>query len=203
MAILGLPDDPAQQKRLLVGVIPLLLLSAYWFFLHGDARQEVIDMESRVERLESMNTRARVQATQSRELEERLQQFERHISRLEDLVPRREEVSQLLNQINQRAEQVGVEVARFNPGAADVGTHYNRRTFEMTVLGSYHEIGRFLSEIGSLPRIITPTELSVIPNNIRSNGDGQMLEASFLIETYVLPDASQRAAANQGASSGA
>jgi type IV pilus assembly protein PilO len=203
MALLGLPDDPAQQKRLLVGVIPLLLLAGYWFFMHEDARLEVTAMETRVERLESMNARARVQATQSQQLEERLQQFERHILRLEDLVPRGEEVSQLLNQINQRAEQVGVEVARFMPGQTDVGTHYNRRTFEMSVLGTYHEIGRFLSEIGSLPRIITPVELSIIPNNVRNSGDGQLLEASFLIETYVLPDASQRAAASEGASSGA
>lgn len=203
MALLGLPDDPAQQKRVLFGVIPLLILGAYWFFLHGDYRQEVTDMETRLERLETMNGRARVQATQSAQLEERLQVFERHIERLEHLVPRSEEVSQLLNQIHQRAEQVGVEVAAFRPGQTNVGAHYNRRTFEMTVLGQYHEIGRFLSEVGSLPRIITPIDLTLVANTSRNQEDGRLLEASFLIETYVMPNASQRAAANSGATPGA
>jgi type IV pilus assembly protein PilO len=192
MAIFGLPDDPAKQKRVALAVLPFLVLGAYWYFLHGSYREEVERMETRLERLETRNAQARARASDSMELEERLEHFERHIVRLEQLVPRSEEVSQLLNQIHQRAEQVGVEVARFTPGRTDPGPHYNRRTFEMTVLGSYHDIGRFLGEIGSLPRIITPTGLQLSTNNI-ARLEGTTLEASFRIETYVLPDAAQRA----------
>ena len=61
---------------------------------------------------------------------------------------------------------------------------------------------QFLTEVGSLPRIITPTQLSVVPNNARARGGGQMLQASFLIETYVLPDR-PAAPAQQGARAGA
>lgn len=185
---LGLPSDPAQQKRLLIGAAPLLLLFGYWYFLHGDYTAEAEALQTRYEQLETLNANARMRSTQSRQLEERLAQFERHIDRLEDLVPRGEEVSQLLNQISERATEVGVEVARFNPGDTDIGTHYNRRTFQMTVLGSYHDIARFLSEIGSLPRIITPRELTLAPNNLRESRTGVLLEASFMIETYVLPE---------------
>ncbi len=193
MGLLGLPDDPAKQKRLLLGILPFVLVVGYWHFLHGDYTHEVEQMETRLERLERSNTQARLRESEGRELEERLVQFERHILRLEQLVPRSEEVSQLLNQIHQRAQQVGVDVARFTPGRTDPGPHYNRRVFEMTVMGSYHDIGRFLTEVGSLPRIITPTELRMIVNNNRPGpGDGPMLEASFRIETYVLPDPADR-----------
>lgn len=185
--MLGLPNDPAKQKRIFVALIPLLVLGGYWYFLHGDYRQEVDRMETRLERLESSNAQARARAPQSQELEERLEQFERHVIRLEQLVPRSEEVSQLLNQIHQRAEQVGVEVARFTPGRTDPGPHYNKRIFEMTVLGSYHSIGRFLSEVGSLPRIITATQLRIQPNTV-ARIEGMTLEASFRIETYILPE---------------
>lgn len=185
---LGLPKDPAQQKRLLIGLVPLLLVFAYWYFLHGDYTQEVADMRTRLENLETMNASARLRSTQSRELEERLQQFERHIDRLEDLVPRGEEVSQLLFQINQRAEQMGVEVVRFTPGQTSPGAHYNRRTYEMTVRGTYHNIGRFLSDIGGLPRIITPTRLALSTSNTPGRGGVQLLEGSFELVTYILPD---------------
>lgn len=192
----GLPDDPAKQKRLALGLLPILLVAGYWYFLHNDYTQEVEAMQTRLERLEARNAQARQREPQSLELEERLEQFERHIVRLEQLVPRSEEVSQLLDQIHQRAQQVGVEVARFNPGTTHAGPHYNRRTFDMTVIGSYHEIGRFLTEVGSLPRIITPTDLRLSTNNIRAGRDGgPMLEASFRIETYVLPDSGRRAVA--------
>lgn len=199
---LGLPDDPAQQRRFLIGVLPLLLLFAYWYFLHGDYVEEVDTLRTRLERLETQNSQARLRAPQSQQLEERLAQFERHIQRLEQLVPRSEEVSRLLNTISERADEIGVVVARFAPGATAAGTHYNRRAFEMTVLGSYHEIARFLSEIGSLPRIITPINLNVVPNNERDQEAGRSLQASFLIETYVLPEP-QAVPANEGASTGA
>lgn len=182
---LGLPEDPVQQRRLLIGLVPLLLVFGYWYFLHGDYVEELQAMETRQESLERQNAQARVRAPQSRQMEERLMQFERHIERLEQLVPRDEEVSQLLSTISQRADQIGVTVARFTPGQTTTGNHYNRRTFEMTVRGEYHEIGRFLSEIGSLQRIITPTDLSLTP--LTREGDASELQASFFIETYVLP----------------
>jgi Tfp pilus assembly protein PilO len=191
---LGLPSDPAKQKRLLIGMLPILLVAAYVYFLHGDYTAEVDGMRTRLERLEARNAQARLREPESLALEERLEQFERHVVRLEQLVPRSEEVSQLLDQIHQRAQQVGVDVGRFNPGRTDPGPHYNRRVFEMTVFGSYHDIARFLTEVGSLPRIITPTEFRMITNNTRTDRDGLTLEASFRIETYVLPDSGQRAA---------
>jgi type IV pilus assembly protein PilO len=185
---LELPKDPAKRNRLFLGVIALVVLGAYWYFLHTGYVEEADAMELRIEQLEARNAQARARAPQSRDLEERLEQFERHIVRLEQLVPRSEEVPQLLDQIHQRAEQVGVEIARFAPGQTTSGDHYNRRVFQMTVLGSYHNIGRFLAEVGSLPRIITATDLTVSPNNVRAGTLGPMLEASFRIETYVLPD---------------
>ena len=200
---LGLPDDPAQQKRLLIGLVPLLLLFGYWYFLHGTYTEELEGMQTRLENLEAQNATARIRSTQGQQLEERLVLFERHIDRLEDLVPRNEEVSQLLNQINERAEQVGVEVAVFRPGGTSVGPHYNRRTFELSVYGTYHNIGRFLSEIGSLPRIITPVNLEVISRNEQDRSGGQLLEASFQVVTYVLPDATGAGQPNAGASAGA
>ena len=177
-----------------------MLLFAYWYFLHGDYVQEVDTMRTRLESLEAANSQARMLAPQSRQLEERLSELERHITRLEQLVPRSEEVSGLLRTISERADQIGVEIARFTPGETSRGTHYNRRTFELTVLGPYHDIGRFLSSIGSLNRIITPIGLSMEPNSVRF--EEPTLEASFIIETYVLPDPSQ-VPANQGGNQGA
>ena len=198
---LGLPDDPKQQQRLLIGLIPLILLFGYWYFLHQGFVEEADAMQTRLESLEASNSQARMLAPQGRQLEERLAELERHIDRLEQLVPRGEEVSGLLDRINQRAGEIGVELARFTPGATDRGPHYNRRTFQMTVMGKYHDIGRFLAAIGSLNRIITPIDLSMMPNNLpaaQTRGEGQTLEATFQIETYVLPDENQGGAAQGG-----
>lgn len=197
---LGLPEDPAKQKKLLIGMLPLLLAFGYWYFLHPGYAQELQAMETRLATLETSNARARAASAQSRQLDERLKRFERHVDRLEQLVPRSEEVSDLLNQITQSAANVGVEVSIFRPGQTVPTQHYNRRTFELTVLGGYHNIIRFLTDIGSLPRIITPVDFEVTPRNELDRSGAQRLEASFDLVTYVLPDPG---AATQGANAGA
>jgi type IV pilus assembly protein PilO len=184
MALLGLPDDPAKQRLLLIGVIPLVGLFAYWYFFHSGYTQDMEAEQARLENLETRNAQARARAPQSVELEERLAVLERHMERLEQLVPRGEEVSALLNTISERANQIGVRIVQFTPGRTERQAHYNLRTFQLTVVGEYHDIGRFLAEIGSLPRIISPVRLSLLPVSAQSDD----LQASFMIETYVLPE---------------
>ncbi len=201
---LGLPDDPAKQKRLLIGALPLLLLAAYVYFLNGKYTQQLDDLQTHVEQLEAQNSVARIRSLQGHELEERLAIFEKHISRLEQLVPRREEVSQLLNQINQTAQRVGVEVAVFRPGEIGSGPQYDRRTFDLTVYGTYQNIGRLLADIGSLPRIITPIDLQLVSRSEKDRAGGERLQATFVVETYVVPDhPAHPAAAITGGSTGA
>lgn len=181
-----LPSDPAQQKKLLIGLVPLLLLLAYWYLFHGAKAEEVTAMETRLESLEQNNNTARTIARQgsTEELARRLELYEEHMQRLEQLIPMGEEVPDLLNMIASRAEIAGVQLSLMRP-EEDVATQFYRRvTYQMGVIGDYHDIGSFLAEVGSLPRIVTPIDLT-----LRRRTGARELEASFRIETYILPQA--------------
>lgn len=181
-----LPTDPAKQKKLLIGLIPLFLLFVYWYVPHGSMTEEIAAMERRLETLETRNAAARVRAGRGAgDLEERLALYEAHIQQLETLVPNSEEVAKLLHDITLRAQENGVEIASVRPRSEEPGPFYTLRTYDVAVFGGYHDIGRFLASIGALPRIVSPGELSM---KTRSVGpDGAELQASFRIRTYVLP----------------
>jgi Tfp pilus assembly protein PilO len=58
-------------------------------------------------------------------------------------------------------------------------------------VGEYHAVARFLTDVASLARIITPVELEV---ELYGSPDffpelESPIQASFRIETYVLPEA--------------
>lgn len=201
-----LPSDPAQQKRLLIALVPLLLVFAYWYFIDGKKQAEVTALEQRLEQLETTNATARVQAQQGGpELEKKLAAYEQHMVRLEQLIPQNEEVPELLHSITIRSREAGVELLGIRPEAPTPGSFYTRQTYAMGVIGAYHDVGKFLSYIGSLPRIITPTGLRLTPAATaptQGRGQGprtQRLEASFRIETYVIPPAGAGAAPGAGA----
>jgi type IV pilus assembly protein PilO len=180
-----LPSDPKQQQKLLIGLLPLLALIGYWYFFHGTKAEEVEGMRTRLEALEQNNNTARAIAGQgsTEELARRLELYEEHMQRLEQLIPSGEEVPDLLNMIATRAEGTRVQLALMRPEEDVASEFYRRVTYEMGVIGEYHEIGEFLAEVGSLPRIVTPIDLT-----LRRRGDeGTELEAGFRIETYILP----------------
>ncbi len=183
-----LPSDPARQKRVLIGILPIIAVFAYWYFVYQNETAEIADMQAHVEELDTRNRVARVQVQRGGpDLEKRVGLYQQYMTRLERLIPDREEVPELLHSMNLQAQENGVELAMMKPLEEQPTDYYTRQVYDMAVLGSYHDIGRFLSAIGSLPRIVAARDLALAPE-AGTNRDGtQRLQATFRIETFVLP----------------
>ena len=183
-----LPSDPTQQKKLLLGLLPLALLFAYWYFFHGKKTDEITRLETRLEQLESKNDAARVRARAGGpDLEKRLALFEQHIIRLEELVPSSEDLPDLLHAMTLRAQEHRVDLAKLEPEPPVPGPYYTLQSYKVVVFGGYHDVGRFLAAVASLPRIVAPVDITIVPRP-RSAGDEEVqVQTSFRIKTYVLP----------------
>ena len=116
--------------------------------------------------------------------------FERHVAELEQLIPSSEEVASVINQMDQVARDAGVTVQMTRPDAVQPGPFYAQQAYQIRILGEYHDVGRFLSGIASLPRIITPSDVQLQPFNDPSGSLGldSPVEVSFRIQTYLAPD---------------
>lgn len=192
-----LPEAPAQRSALFA--IFIVLAAVYFFndLWWSPTKEEIAQMETRLEQLEDQNRRAQVIAARGgRDLQERLALYERHVEKLEELIPRQAEVPALLNAISLEARQARVEHSVMRPEPVEVGPYYTRESYEMGVIGAYHDVGRFLTAIASLSRIITPVDLELIPfqgQEIPLEAE-HPVEARFRIETYVLPTPGDAAA---------
>lgn len=196
-----IPDNPKQKNAMLVGAVLLLALYPFYSFWYSGQREEVDGMQARLETLEANNRRAQVVAARGGgDLEELTALFERHVAALEELIPAAEEVAGLLDDISERARRSGVEQNRFNPEPSEQGQFYNKTSYEMAVVGEYHDVARFLTEIASLPRIVTPVELDLTlfdQVDVYPELESPVL-ASFRIETYVLPEQTAAPAPAEG-----
>jgi type IV pilus assembly protein PilO len=185
------PTDPKQRNALIIGVLLLALIYPFYSFWYKGKREEVTAMQTRLETLEDQNRRAQVMAARGGgDLEERLALYERQVSKLEELIPAAEEVAGLLDDISARARQAGVEVARMIPEPPEPGAFYSKTSYEMGVIGEYHDVARFLTEVASLSRIVTPVELDLhlFDQPDRYPELQSPVVGAFRIETYVLPE---------------
>jgi len=192
------PSNPKQRNALIAGVFLLVLIYPFYAFWYKGRREEVTALQTRLETLEDQNRRAQVLAARGGgDLEERLALYERQVSKLEELIPAAEEVAGLLDDITLAARRVGVELNRMIPEPPEAGAFYTKTSYEMSAVGEYHDVARFLTEVASLQRIVTPVECEVelyAQPNLFPEYESPIL-VNFRIETYVLPQAAPPAPA--------
>lgn len=184
------PSDPKQRNAFLVGIAFLLALYPFNSFWYSGQREQVEALATRLETLETQNRRAQVTSARGGgDLEELMALYERHVSKLEELIPAAEEVPALIDDLMERSRRTSVSVDVITPEPAETAAFYTKTSYQMTVVGEYHSVGRFLTEIASLSRIVTPVEVDISLHN-QPNVFPEFespIVANFRIETYVLP----------------
>lgn len=191
------PADPTQRNWMLGGIVCLVLAIPFKMYILDRRTADNAVVQTRVENLQAQNSRARVIAQRGEgELEQRMALYERHVARLEQLIPGQEEVAILLDDINSRARLVNVEVDALAPEPPEPQEFYTRTAYSMSVIGEYHSVARFLTEVASLSRIVTPVQvdLQLYANAQQYPDMVSPVIATFRIETYVLPDRSSQPA---------
>ena len=182
-------DPQNRQKLLLAGMV--LVLGGYFGFtkIYQPKSAAVMELEARLSNLQMQNRTAQAltSAEGRTEVERQLGAYRNQLTTVEGLIPSSEELPDLLDAISAEAQRTGVDLALIQPVGATAEQFYTRRSYELAVLGSYHAIGSFLTEIASLPRIVTPTTLDLTVEGETEAGREPRLQAKFAIETYVLP----------------
>jgi type IV pilus assembly protein PilO len=190
MAIM--PQGGKQQRAALAVVALVVGFYAYWTYVRAPAEAELGATRARLERLVSANRNAQITAARGgQNLEEQTALYERHVRALEELVPASEEVPQLLRDLTMQTRALGVDLNLIEPQPDQPGEFYTKESYTLRVIGEYHNVGRFLTAVASLPRIITPVNLQM--SRLQPTPQTALLgyrapvQATFRIETYVLP----------------
>lgn len=190
-----LPTDPKKQRLILLALLAILGAGAYWYLLYSPAQEQIAADRARLEALQTKNATAKALASRGGpELKKKLALYEQHIAMLEALIPKSEEVPELLHDITLRAEESGVDLNLVRPEKSTAGDFYARQVYSMSVVGPYEGVGRFLTAVGSLPRIVTPVHLKVVPRVDVAKSGARNLQAEFQIQTYIAPDATAKPA---------
>ena len=185
-----IPDKPTQRAALMIVVIVAAGLYLFYDYWYTPTRETADGMQARLEQLESANRRAQIVAARgSQDLIERLALYERHVVTLERLIPQSHEVPALLNSMALEARRSNVDLSLMRPEPAQTGSFYTKRSYEIGVVGEFHDVGRFLTSVASLSRIITPVDLdmALLEGQEEAVDYDSGITARFRIETYVLP----------------
>jgi Tfp pilus assembly protein PilO len=174
-------------------VAAVLLLAAYWYFLYMPKAQELTATQVHVDSLNRKNQQAKADiATGSlQKLRAQSAEYEQSLKVMRQLVPRSNEVPALLEDISTAARRVGLDLATVEPMPVLPGEQFDTYRYKLAVIGGYHPVGQFLSNVGSLNRIIAPVTMAIKLHPIadktkaRTRKGESLIDTEFQVQTYV------------------
>lgn len=193
-----LPDRPQDQAKVLVGVVAVALAAWYYLYPYSTADAQLAEDLERVTALTALNDSAARDFTPGaiRRLRERSAEHRAMLGVMRRLVPTSNEVPALLEEVSTAARRAGLEVGGVTPEPVLPGEHFDTYRYTVTISGGYHQVGAFLANVGSLPRIVAPVHLAMVPATgpatagfararaDRSSSTGA-LTTTILLQTYV------------------
>jgi type IV pilus assembly protein PilO len=195
------PNDPSTWPALprysLCLLVTALVVAGLWFAWLTNSDEELKAEQAKELTLREDYKKKLVQAVNLDALKKQKEQVAQYVTQLEKQLPSKAEMDALLSDINQAGLGRSLLFDFFRPGAVSVKEYYAELPISMRVVGKYHDIGSFASDIANLSRIVTLNNLTVVPAK-----DGTLaMEATARTYRYLDKDevAAQRKVAAPGA----
>jgi len=183
-----------QREQALVGsgIIAILLAAAFWWFIFTPKAATIGALSAHVDSVETNNRKARVAIARGtvHQLQTEAAQYQKNLDMMRELVPTSNEVPSLLENVSTAARRVGLDLASVEPVPVIPGEQFDTYRYKVSVLGGYHELAEFLTNVGSLSRIVAPLglDLKIHPadkDKSHVKAGESLLDASFQLQTYV------------------
>jgi len=195
------PNDPGlwpAAPRIAVFIVLLVLVVAMtWWFVWRDQVELLERRQAEEVQLRQDWVSKKRQAVNLEEYRRQLAETDRQFGALLKQLPNRAEMDSLLSDINQAGLGRGLQFELFKPGADVIRDFYAEMPIEIRVIGSYHDLGQFASDVAKMPRIVTLRGISLEKQGDVLKLDGRAITYRYLDEEELAQQRKQAQAAQQ------
>src|SRR5947207_8447238 len=186
---------PTDQRSQIMALLVIAAIAGGYFFWTKKHTPDIEKISTDNQRSDSLEMRI-AQAKQDlasgsiEDLRRRVEEYNGSLELMRRLVPERNEVPTLIDDISTKAKTRGITLGKIQPLTPDLGTPFDTYRYRLEVYGHFDQIGEYLADVASLPRIVVPEEvtLSIASQAAQKQlGDtlGSLLLAEFSIRTFV------------------
>ena len=164
----------------------------FWHFSYQPASQEISTVKAEIDSLQTIVERAKQDLARGtmEDLRLKVERYRGMLGLMRRLVPEQNEVPAMIDDISTRAKVRGVTIGKIEPLAVEPGPPFDTFRYRLEIMGHYDQLGEYLSDIASLPRIVVPQDVllkaaSAGAQRLLNDTVGALLEADFSVRTFV------------------
>lgn len=178
------PNNPGQWplpvQAIVFAIVFVVILALGWKFDISGKRGDIASLEQKEVNLKKTFEKKQRRAVNLGPLRDQMKEMKRDFGDMLKLLPNKTEVPALITDISQTGLSAGLQFDLFKLMPEQSGSFYAKVPIQITVRGTYHQLGTFVSGVASLPRIVTV-------HNIRIRHSGKSsdeLVMSAIAQTY-------------------
>src|SRR6266545_3574194 len=159
----GLPTD--QRGQILALLILVAGAGGYfaWTKVLSPQNARVAEAHQQTDSLQAIVESAKRDLASGtvEDLRRKVEEYQTSLDLMRRLVPERNEVPTLIDDISTKAKVRGITLDKIQPLSPEPGSPFDTYRYRMQIYGHYDQIGEYLADIASLPRIIVPQDVSL------------------------------------------
>jgi type IV pilus assembly protein PilO len=160
---------PLLFRGIAIGIVFVLVaVGATYYFVWRDKIPQLEQVQRQEQDLRStFESRQRLAANLDA-YRDQLEEVERTFGAMLRQLPGETEVPSLLVDISQTGLAAGLEERLFQPMSEMTREAYSELPIKMQLVGTYHELGNFVSGVVALPRIVTLHDVTLRPEQAQA-----------------------------------
>lgn len=152
---------PLPVKLGAILVVCVLILAGGYYFLIADEIEVHAEAQRKEETLRETYLNKKLQAINLDAFKQQMEEIQQTFGSLLRQLPNSTEVPDLLVDITQAGLGRGLEFVLFRPEKEQKRDFYAELPISLQVVGSYHELAQFVSDVAALPRIVTFGDMAI------------------------------------------
>jgi type IV pilus assembly protein PilO len=174
-----------------LGVVLYLVMNSYVF---KPIRQDISTLNESIAKLQREIQKGRAAKRDLPKLEEEIRNLELELDRLRRILPTRRETDTLLKKLKQLTEIGHFQLGRFTPQPFIDRDFYWEWPINVSLSGTYHELGLFFDRLSRFSRIINVSNLKIVAMHKR--GSPFTIKADFTQQTFIYKEEKEGAPAS-------
>ncbi len=161
-----------------------VLAGGYWF----DTRDQLVQLDNAQKKEIKLKSTYEVKMSKAVNLDAykaQMEEMKRSFGAMLRQLPGKTEIADLLVDISQAGIANGLEFELFKPETEVPAEFYAELPIKIRVTGTYHQFGKFVSDVAALPRIVTLHDISIKPIKSKDGKDELAMDATAKTYRYL------------------
>jgi type IV pilus assembly protein PilO len=177
--------DAEQQKRLLASVIiAFSFCYSYWMYGINPTEAKIKKREDQITQLKAEILDAKVKARRLPDIKREYESMQLQIADINKQLPTENDLPGLLHFLSDQFAKFHLSPKIITPGTLKEEGLYQSYVIQITLTGRFHDVGRFLTVLGTQQRILSADNLKLAHSTTEEKGNEGGVQATFGMIAY-------------------